>query len=156
MNKTLCCLFIILATAALATADVVPGRPGHYEIYSAIIDASGGLYGPYTTASCLAWYTDPVEGNTVISNYETMDTTSYNVNVVKDGLIMAMCKFTDNSGVYEKNAEVGDIIDCTLYTVDGETYEGGTGQVVSAANIKEDGTLGGNTTIKCTFKNKKK
>lgn len=100
--------------------------------------------------NCYATYAETVDGNMFISNAASKDSTSYKV-VINKNQVVASCKFLDTSGIYEKNAEVGDIVACTLITDDG-TFTDGIGQVVSAANNTENGTVGGNTTIKCWFK----
>jgi hypothetical protein len=144
MKQIICCLFVILATAVLASAAgvVVDGRPGHYDMSSATIDVVNN--------QCIAYYADPVNGNLFIDNSGAPDSASFKV-IINKNMVKASCKFVDISGVFEKNAEVGDILDCTLITEEG-SYFNGTGQVVSAANFNKDVTTGGNTTISCTFK----
>ena len=61
--------------------------------------------------------------------------------------------YADTSGVYETNAEVGGIYDCTLLPEMG-AYANGEGHVTSAANNdpKESDVFegnGGNVTIHC-------
>jgi hypothetical protein len=137
---------------------IVDGRPGRYAVELAVINASGAVvnvpgWGDVVPGQCFTQYTDPVAGNTFISNTETTIHVAENKNGAN-----ATCRFLDVSGVYEDNAETGDIERCFLATEDGTIYDEGTGSVTAAANNDDtfddgDGLDGGNTTMRCQFKN---
>ena len=140
-------LSVALGSGLIASAKTIPGRPGQLPV-EATIDATGD-------GSCHARYDETVNGNTFISDAFS-DDTRIKVRMNKNN-VNAWCKFTDTSLVYETNAEVGDVHDCTLFTEMG-TYILGTGKVTAAANNdpKESDQLsneesGGNVTIHCKF-----
>jgi hypothetical protein len=156
MKKIITLVVAVLAvafTVYTAYAVVNDGRPGRFDMSFARIDARGEGDG-----RCFAQYEDPVTQNgftnTFISDCCGADDTQTKVTENNNGA-NAWCKFTDTSGVYEDNAEVGDILDCMLITEEG-TYINGTGQVTAAANNNPRQTLsvegdGGNVTIHCKF-----
>ena len=132
--------FLALGVLGTVHAAEVDGRPGRYEMAAASINAQ--------TDQCYTMYADVVAGNSFISS----GTGSVQVTENKNNVV-ARCQFTDVSGIYETNAEVGYSSDvCSLVTEDGTVYTGGRVQVTAAANNAEDGSDGGNVTIHCFFK----
>ena len=121
----------------VAAAAITEGRPGQFEMSSMLIDA--------VELDCEAFYDMGVNSNAFV------DGTGEIVHVVvnRNGA-RATCRFTDTSGVFESNAEVGYTSACVLVTAEG-TWEGGTGRVTVAANNSSDGLDGGNASITCRF-----
>ncbi len=125
---------------------VVDGLPGQQPFATGFIDELG--------SRCQAAYANPTAGNAAVSNRFAP---AERIHIVANKKrIKATCKFTDDSGVYEDNAETGKLASCDLRLADGRIYLGGTGHLTSAANIvnEVDGLpfgSGGNTTLHCTF-----
>jgi hypothetical protein len=132
----------------VTAASIIDGRAGNFAFTEGTIDLTGA--GPYRQSLCLARYEEPVNGNSVISDAFSNGETTFKV-VENKNFLIASCKFTDTSGVYEANAEVGKITGCSVYLEDGREYFDGTGSVTAAANNDPDGADGGNVTIRCKF-----
>ena len=142
MKKAFLCIMAILLSATMANAIEIEGRSGQFPMSYALIDAISGY--------CYAEYTDAFQGNIYINSIRGDATTHVVINKKN---AVATCKFIDTSGVFEANAEVGDIDGvCSLITSDG-TFINGSGKVVAAANNGDQVTeiTGGNTTIHCKF-----
>lgn len=130
-------LVTTLLPAAAAAAELVPGRPGRYELSSIEIDATSG--------DCKATYETPAEGNLWIRGVDASVRVHTNPNWVH-----VTCRFTDMSALIERNAEVGHTDACTVVT-ESDTYTEGWGIAVSAANIGERAE-GGNSMAMCRFR----
>ena len=135
-----------LVTSSTLIEGVFPGR---YELRLAVINAFPDYLFGYSGGLCAAWYAethpgDPIS-NSVISNFPDYEGT---IKVTENkNFVIASCKFTDGSGAYEMNAEVGYTENCEIITEDGRFFGGGTGTVTAAANHEED--PGGNVTLQC-------
>lgn len=129
-------LVATLLPAAAMAADLVPGRPGRYELSSITIDATSG--------DCRATYETPVD-NLWMRGVDATVRVLTNPNWVH-----ATCRFTDMSALIEANAEVGHTEACTLVT-ETTTYSNGWGIASSAANISERAE-GGNSFVSCRFR----
>jgi hypothetical protein len=140
-NKIVIFLALGLGVLASITAQAleIDGRPGQFVMQSALIDANND--------NCYAMYPSPYMGNIVISNSGWGDPARIRISSNKN-MVNVQCKFIDVSGVYETNAEVGDIINCRLLTDMGQ-YTDGVGKVVAAANNGSND--GGNVTLHCRF-----
>lgn len=126
---------------AVVSASITEGRPGQYELRQIEIDGVNGR--------CAARYAVTVNGNTFISDANSTDTDiTWKEN---KNFVHVTCRFTDTSGVYEANAEVGYTDNCRARVELGGGLTGGTGRAVAAANNAADGSNGGNVTLKCTF-----
>ena len=133
-------LLAVMLPGAAAALELDEGRPGNLDLVSIEIYQQEGF--------CSAAYVDSFNGNYYVSGYGKV-TSEVNKNWVH-----VTCKFTDTPGVYESNAEVGSTDDgCTAYRsfASRPLLTGGSGRVTAAANNADDGTDGGNTTIKCKF-----
>jgi hypothetical protein len=131
-----------LMTSSAVIEGVYPGR---YEIREAVINASPDFYDFWNPGLCAAWYAESHDWNSVISNFPDYEGT---IKVTENkNFVIASCKFTDGSGAYEMNAEVGYTENCTIITEDGRSFGGGTGTVTAAANHEEE--PGGNVTLQC-------
>lgn len=113
------------------------------------ITINGGSAGVYQPGRCVGQYADPVPLNTFVSNPLT-SVSSIHIVTNKQG-VNATCKFIDESGRYEANAEVGYTDNCRLFTESG-VWTNGTGTLTAAANNAPDGSDGGNVTVRCKFK----
>jgi hypothetical protein len=127
-----------LLPATAGAAELIPGRPGRYELAAITIDATSG--------DCKATYETPAEGNLWMRGEDA------SVRVVAGpNWVHVTCRFTDISRLIEANAEVGHTPDaCTLVT-DAATLTGGWGIATSAANIGERAD-GGNSMVRCRFR----
>lgn len=130
-------LVATLLPAAVAAAEIVPGRPGRYELSSITIDATSG--------ACKATYETPAAGNLWMRGVDASVRVHTNPNWVH-----VTCRFTDMSALIERNAEVGYTDACTVVT-ESETYVDGWGIATSAANIGERAE-GGNSMAMCRFR----
>lgn len=136
---------MVALVPGLTTATIADGRPGQYEMSAMYIN---GFLTSRDDGECVGVYVDVVAGNSYISN-PFGEPGTVHVVVNKQGA-SATCKFTDTSGVYEANAEVGWTESCTLWTDDG-IWSGGDGRITAAANNAKDDSNGGNVTMHCTF-----
>ena len=138
------------------TASIVGGRPGRFAMGPTLINASGGSSyweGSDTpTGFCGAVYVDVVQDNWYVGNDLTEPESRIHITENEDWVI-ATCQFTDESVVYEANAEVGVITDCAIALPGDRFLSGGTGTLTAAANNAKDLTDGGNAMIRCKFKN---
>jgi hypothetical protein len=126
-----------LLPGAAAAAELVPGRPGRYELSSIAIDATSG--------DCRATYETPAEENLWMRGVES------SVRVLSNPRwVHVTCRFADMSRLIEGNAEVGYTDACTLVT-EAATYTDGWGIATSAANIGER-AAGGNSMAMCRFR----
>lgn len=126
-----------LLPAATGAAELVPGRPGRYELSSITIDATSG--------DCKATYETPAAGNLWMRGVDA------DVRVVVNpAWVHVTCRFTDMSALIEGNAEVGHTDACTLVT-ETTTYSDGWGIATSAANISERAE-GGTSVAMCRFR----
>ena len=130
-------LVVTLLPAAAVGAELVPGRPGRYELSSITIDATSG--------DCRATYGTPAAGNLWMRGVDASVRVRVNPNWVH-----VTCRFTDMSALIEGNAEVGHTDACTLVT-ETTTYSDGWGIATSAANISERAE-GGNSVAMCRFR----
>jgi len=135
------CAFMLAMLPGVASALIVDGRPGQFELESIEILDGADL--------CVARYPDPSADNVLISN--GFGGAAADIRVVENkNRVKVICRFLDTSGIYEANAEVGYTDDCT-YRSAGVTLTNGTGRVTAAANNAKDGSNGGNVTVQCTF-----
>lgn len=127
-------------------AFLEPGLPGQQPFATATIDAVTGL--------CRADYVTPNGLNAAVAN-RFAPAHSIEVRANKNRLKVT-CRFTDDSGAYEDNAETGPVASCAFQAEDGTVHTDGTGRLTSANNIVDEvegfpfGT-GGNTMLQCTF-----
>jgi hypothetical protein len=130
-------LVVTLLPAGAVAAELVPGRPGRYELSSIEIDARNG--------DCKATYQTPAEGNLWMRGEEGSIRVHTNPRWVH-----VTCRFTDISRIIEENAEVAHTNACSLVTETAEFTEG-WGIATSAANIGERAD-GGNSMVMCRFR----
>jgi len=144
MKKIIFCLIILIFVSTIAYAQEYPRSPGRHTAQGHI--QANDLW-------CVAYYPYPYDN---FPNVESIGSGTEPVLmkvVINNNKVQVICKFTDLSTWHEADAELADIVDCSLY-LEGDWYCGGTGQVTAAANHgdhPED--LGGNVTLKCTFDN---
>jgi hypothetical protein len=120
-------LSIGLAAGALLAAMLSGVASAKVEVFYMIISEQAG--------DCVVSY-DP-DSNIYISGPGDVHA------VVNKNGAKATCKFTDTSGIFESNAEVGYTTDsCSLIAI-GSEWGGGSGKVTA--------TPGGNITLHCTF-----
>jgi hypothetical protein len=134
MKKIIFCLIILISVSTIAYAQQEP------SIGTPLQGFVGIIYTPDN--ECYAY----IEGVDSIGGVGTW-------KVVKTpNKVVAVCKFTDVSGLYERTAQVGGIDNCMLFIYEGEdlvTYGGGIGTITAAANHGD--STGGTTTMQCTF-----
>ena len=135
-------LALTALTAFSASANIVDGRPGIIDLREIHINDNRDY--------CKATYRTTYEGN----RYVDSDRRSAEIRITENkNFLHVTCRFTDTSGVFESNAEVGKLLRdrCTYRSSEG-VLRRGDGMVVAAANNGPDGSLdGGNAMIKCTF-----
>lgn len=134
-------LLAVMLPGAAAAVELDEGRSGNLDLVAIDIYQAEGL--------CRAEYADSFQGNFLVSGVSEITT------VVNKNWITVTCKFTDTSGIYESNGEVGSTADgCEAWrslASGSPVLTGGSGRVTAAANNADDGSDGGNTTIKCKF-----
>lgn len=128
-----------LMPAAAAANEIVPGRPGRFELSSITIDAR--------TGDCRATYESPAVGNLWMRGVDA----SVRVQANRNG-VHVTCRFTDMSHLIEANAELGYTDACELVT-ETTALTGGWGIATSAANLSERAE-GGNSFVMCRFPSK--
>lgn len=151
MRRFIIGLGLAVATIAVPVVDAaqaveIAGREGRFAMDYITINGEFS----YRPGECVGRYAAPVDGNAFIATTLVQPAATVRVAENRRG-VNVTCKFTDESGLYEADAEVGYTDNCILFTEDG-SWRNGTGTITAAANNATDGSDGGNAMIRCKFK----